>query len=174
MPAGFRRPRRLGLLVLILLPTLASAEPVCTEAEIWVGALGKDVTDYTVTESHSLVCVQTYNGGKKTQFSFTTPNVETGGASRMVSPVFSSSQTSVYDLESSTKYWVEKLNAKPAVFAFCGADAATAKRTAICAVIGMDEFRRAQTAKQEPLVPDPAPAPAPASAAVNRGKTQEL
>ena len=86
---SFRGPRRLGLLVLTLLPGLASAEPVCSEAEIWTGSLGTPVTDYTVTDSHSLVCVQTYNGGKKTQFSLTTPNANTGGANRTVSPVFS-------------------------------------------------------------------------------------
>jgi hypothetical protein len=170
----FRGPRRLGLLVLTLLPGLAVAEPVCSEAELWVATLGTDVTDYTVTDSHSLVCVQTYNGGKKTQFSFTTPNVKTGGADRTVSPVFSSSERGAHEIQSSTKYWVEKLNSKPAVFAFCSADAATAKRVSICAVIGMDAYRKAQAAKEEPLVPDQAPAPAPAPAAVNRAKTQDL
>jgi hypothetical protein len=166
----FRSPRHLSLFLLTLFPRLAAAEPVCSEAEIWVGSLGVDVADYTVTENHSLVCVQTYNGGKKTQFSLTTPNANTGGASRTVSPVFSSSDAGVYDVQSGTKYWVEKLNRKPAVFAFCFADAATQQRTAICAVIGMDEFRRAQAAKQEPLVPDPMPTPA----AVNRAKSQGL
>ena len=166
---SFRGPRRLALLLLTLMPVLAFGEPVCSEAEVWVGSLGVDVTDYTVTESHSLVCVQTYNGGKKTQFSFTTPN-ESGGATRMVSPVFSSSQAGAYDMESGTKYWVEKLNSKPAVIAFCGADAATQKRVAICAVIGMNEYRRAQAAKQEQLVPDPVPAPA----SVKNATSQEL
>ena len=174
MPAhlSFRGPCRLGLLFLTLLPGLALAEPVCSEAEIWTGSLATPVTDYTVTDSHSLVCVQTYNGGKKTQFSLTTPNANTGGANRTVSPVFASSQNGVYDVQNGTKYWVEKLNGKPAVFAFCFADVATQERVAICAVIGMDEYRRAQSARQEPLVPDPAPAPAPA--AVNRAKTQDL
>jgi hypothetical protein len=165
----FRGPRRLVLLLLTL-PGLALAEPVCSEAEIWVGSLGTDVTDYTVTKGHSLVCVQTYNGGKKTQFSFTLPTPKTGGATRFVSPVFLSSATVAYDAESGTKYWVEKLNSKPAVFAFCGGDAASQERMAACAVIGMDEYRRAQAAKEEPLVPDPAPRPA----AVSRAKTQDL
>jgi hypothetical protein len=143
---------------------------VCSEAEIWVGSLGTDVTDYTATKGHSLVCVQTYNGGKKTQFSLTTPNADTGGANRTVSPVFSSSQAGVYDVQGSTKYWIEKLNGKPAVFAFCFADAATQQRVAICAVTGMDDYRRAQAAKQEQLIPDPAPAPA----SVKSAKSQEL
>jgi hypothetical protein len=166
----FRGPRRLGLLLLTLLPGLAWAEPVCTEAEIWSGTLSTRVIDYTVTDSHSLVCVQSYNGGKKMQFSFTVPNGETGGATRNVSPVFSASQPAAYDLQSGTKYWVEKLNSKPEVFAFCGADAASQQRVALCAVIGMDQFRRAEAAKQEPLVPDPAPVPA----SVKSAKSQEL
>jgi hypothetical protein len=169
-----RGRRRLGLLVLTLLPGLASAEPVCSEAEIWTGSLSIPVTDYTLTDSHSLVCIETYNGGKKTQFSLNTPNADTGGANRTVSPVFSSSQAGVYDVQGGTKYWIEKLNSKPAVFAFCFADAATQQRVAICAVTGMDDYRRSQAAKREQLVPDPAPAPAPASSAVNRAKTQDL
>jgi hypothetical protein len=143
---------------------------VCSEAEIWVGALGTDVTDYAVTQGHSLVCVQTYNRGKKTQFSFTLPSPKTGGATRFTSPVFSSSETATYDVQSGTKYWIEKLSIKPAVFAFCGADAASQERMSACAVIGMDQYRKAQAAKEEPLVPDPVPAPA----SVKSAKSQEL
>jgi hypothetical protein len=89
-----------------------------------------------------------------------------------VSTRYAADEPGAYDVESETKYWVEKLNGKPAVFAFCGADAASEERAAVCAVIGMDQYRKAQAAKEEPLVPDPAPAPAPA--AVNRAKTQDL
>ena len=169
-PPSRRGRRRLGLLVLTLLPGLALAEPVCSEAEIWTGSLSIPVADYALTDSHSLVCLETYNSGKKTQFSLTTPNANTGGADRTVSPVFSSSQAGVYDVQGGTKYWIEKLNGKPAVFAFCFADAATQQRVAICAVTGMDEYRRAHAPKREQLIPDPAPAPA----SLKSAKSQEL